>query len=218
MSIDANVRIMLVDDHDMIRSGLRVLLEGEPGVSVVGEASNGREAVDLIKQLAPDIVVMDLGMPDLNGIDATRQAVANQPRLKVIGLSANTDDRFAIEMLRVGAVGFVAKVAAFEELRTAIRAVMNNKVYFSPSVIAQVAARAGDGNSNPRSAFVALSAREREVLQLIAEGRPTKQVASQLGVSVKTAETHRRNVMLKLNIESVAELTKYAIREGLTRA
>ncbi len=161
MSIDANVRIMLVDDHDMIRSGLRVLLEGEPGVSVVGEASNGREAVDLIKQLAPDIVVMDLGMPDLNGIDATRQAVANQPRLKVIGLSANTDDRFAIEMLRVGAVGFVAKVAAFEELRTAIRAVMNNRVYFSPSVIAQVAAGAGDGNSNPRSAFVALSARAR---------------------------------------------------------
>lgn len=218
MSVDTNVRIVLVDDHDMVRSGLRALIEREPGLSVVGEAANGREAVDLIKELAPDIVVMDLGMPDLNGIDATRQAVATRSRVKVIGLSANTDDRFAIEMLRAGAVGFVAKVSAYEELRTAIRTVMNNKVYFSPSVIAHVAAGAADGKNNPRSAFVALSQREREVLQLIAEGRPTKQVASQLGVSVKTAETHRRNVMLKLNIESVAELTKYAIREGLTRA
>lgn len=218
MSVGANVRILLVDDHDMVRSGLRALLEREPGQTVVGEAANGRAAVELIKELSPDVVVMDLGMPDLNGVDATRQAIAAQSKVKVIGLSANNDDRFAIEMLRAGAVGFVSKVSAYEELLTAIRAVMKNKVYFSPSVVAHVAAGPANGTANPRSVFVALSQREREVLQLIAEGRPTKQIATELGVSVKTAETHRRNVMMKLNLESVAELTKYAIREGLTRA
>ncbi len=193
------------------------LLEREAGVTVVGEAANGRAAVDRMKALSPDVVVMDMSMPDLNGIDATRQVMAANSRAKVIGLSASTDDRFAIEMLRAGGVGFVHKVAAYEELLTAIRTVMKDKVYFSPAVIAHVAKGPAADSGNGQSVFSALSQRKREVLQLISEGRPTKQIATELGVSVKTAETHRRNVMAKLKIESVAELTKYAIREGLTR-
>jgi len=212
--MDPEVKILLVDDHGMFRSGLRALLRDEKGFLVVGEASNGREAIDLVKALAPDVVVMDLRMPNLNGIDTTRQAIALKPGLKVIGLSASADERSAMEMLRAGAVGHVAKDSAYEELVTAIRCVIKNQVYYSPSIIAHMAQETGgDGMV---TCFSRLSPREREVLQLIAEGKSTKEVAANLTVSVKTAETHRRNLMEKLHVDSVAELTKYAIREGLT--
>jgi len=212
-----DVKILLVDDHDMVRSGLRVLLEKEPGLRVVGEASDGRKAVKMVHELSVDVVVMDLRLPDLNGIEAARQTIAARPGIKVIGLSGVGDERSAVEMLRAGASGYVVKDSAFEELVTAIDTVMKGDVFISPSVAGLFL---GDylnrGDRAKDSAFSVLSPREREVLQLIAEGKATKQVAAQLSVSVKTAETHRRNLMEKLNVDNVAELTKYAIREGLT--
>jgi DNA-binding NarL/FixJ family response regulator len=215
--MDSEVKILLVDDHGMFRSGLRALLRDEKGFSVVGEASNGREAIELVKALAPDVVVMDLRMPNLNGIDTTRQVIGLRPGLKVIGLSASADERSTMEMLRAGAVGHVAKESAYEELVTAIRSVIKNQVYYSPSIISQMAQESGPvGEHGMATCFSRLSPREREVLQLIAEGKSTKEVAASLSVSVKTAETHRRNLMEKLRVDSVAELTKYAIREGLT--
>lgn len=211
------VRLLLVDDHEIVRAGLRTLLERESDFEVVGEAINGRTAVERVRELAPHVVVMDVSMPELNGIDATRQLVAADPDVKVIGLSASVDDRMTIEMLRAGAAGHVTKSAAFEELVTAIRTVVKGNVYFSPSVVMRIATDSGLEDF-PHSAFDKLSSREREVLQLIAEGKATKEVAALLSVSVKTAETHRRNLMEKLHVDSVAELTKYAIREGLTSA
>jgi DNA-binding NarL/FixJ family response regulator len=220
---------LLVDDHAMIRAGLRKLLEAEQGLQVVGEASNGRAAVEMTRELQPDVVVMDIRMPDLNGVDATRQAIAARPDVKIIALSANSDERSTGEMLRAGARGYVVKDAAYDELVAAIRAVSSGQVYFSPAVADRLAADLRNGGSaiggdadadagtaNAESVYNRLTSREREILQLIAEGKATKEVAAILHVSVKTAETHRRNIMEKLGIDSIAELTKYAIREGLT--
>jgi DNA-binding NarL/FixJ family response regulator len=208
-----DTKILLVDDHIVMRDGLRALLRNH-GMTVVGEASTGREAVEMVKQLAPDVVVMDVRMPDLNGFEATRQALAAKPGVKVIALSALNDDNSAIGMVKAGAAGYVAKESAFDDLVTAIRMVISNKVYFKPEIVAAAARHVDSGDDG--SAFSALSAREREVLQLIAEGKATKQIAMSLNVSVKTAETHRRNIMEKLRMDSVADLTKYAIRQGLT--
>ena len=214
--MDNAVRILIVDDHSMFRSGLRALLEHERGFAVVGEASNGRDALALVRTSDPDVVVMDLRMPDLHGIETTRQLLGIKPDVKVIGLSANTDERSTMEMMRAGAVGYVAKESAYEELVAAVRSVMKNQFYYSPRVVKYVAQAMGGGERNMETAFARLSPREREVLQLIAEGKSTKEVAACLDVSVKTAETHRRNLMEKLQVDSVAELTKCAIREGLT--
>jgi DNA-binding NarL/FixJ family response regulator len=212
--MNAGVKLLLVDDHEVVRAGLRTLLQREADFEVIGEATNGRKAIERVRKLLPDVVVMDVSMPELNGIDATRQVIAAVPGVKVIGLSASEDDRMTIEMLRAGAAGHLTKSAAFEELVTAIRTVIKGNVYFRPSVVMRIAADSVD--EPPHSAFERLSSREREVLQLIAEGKATKEVAAMLSVSVKTAETHRRNLMEKLHVDSVAELTKYAIREGLT--
>jgi len=206
-------KILLVDDHEIMRTGLRTLLQRERDLTVVGEASDGRMAVEQVRAMSPDIVVMDLTMPHLNGIDATRQCPAAKPSVKVIGLSASGDDRMVVEMLRAGAVGHVNKTAAASELINASRTVINGNFYFSPDIVARIAA---EGGERAHRAFERLSPREREVLQLIAEGKATKEVAAMLHVSIKTAETHRRNLMDKLHVDSVAELTKYAIREGLT--
>jgi len=214
------ISVVIVDDHRMFRSGLRALLHAESGIVVVGEARDGREALDLVRALRPDVVVMDLQLPILNGIDTTRQAIAAEPGLKVVAVSANTDDRSATEMRRAGALAYVDKGSAFEELVTAIRSVVAGRTYYSPSILAPMiedATGAPDGDRWDVDAPCGrLSPREREVVQLIAEGKSTKEVARCLGVSVKTAETHRRNLMEKLHLDSIAELTKYAIREGLT--
>jgi two-component system response regulator NreC len=211
------VTVLLVDDHGILRSGLRALLQSEAGFVVAGEACNGREAIDLVKSVVPDVVVMDVRMPELNGIETTRQVIALHPGIKVIGLSANYDERTMLEMMRAGAAGYIAKESAYEELIAAIRGVMAGQSWYTPAAIARMAGDFGAaGNQNIDSAFMVLSPREREVLQLISEGRSTKEVAGRLSVSVKTAETHRRNLMEKLHLDSVAELTKYAIREGLT--
>jgi DNA-binding NarL/FixJ family response regulator len=184
-------------------------------MEVVGEAPEGRTAVQLAHELAPDVIVIDISMPDLNGVDATRQIRLQNPNAHVVGLSAHYDQKMATRMMDAGAAGFVPKDAAFEELATAIRAVAAEGTYISPSLRFDHPLEVSAYGSKPRIPR-ALTPREREVLQLMAEGKATKEVARHLNVSVKTVETQRRHIMEKLNIYSVAELTKYAIREGLT--
>lgn len=210
-------RIIIADDHQILRQGLKTLLEKEPDMEVVAEAEDGRKTVLLVKELIPHIVIMDVNMPDLNGIEATRQILTEYPEVKVIALSMHADRRFVINMLKAGAHGYLLKDCAFEELAHAIRLVMANKTYLSPGVAEIVVKDYVHRLPSPtQSAFSVLTAREREVLQLMAEGKSTSQIADLLHISVKTVETHRQQIMHKLGIRSVAELTKYAIREGLT--
>ena len=210
-------RIIIADDHQIVRQGLRRLLETESDFIVVGEAADGRGAVAMVAEKGADVVVMDVTMPDLNGIEAARQITRDHANVKIVGLSMHADDRFATQMLRAGAKGYLLKDDAFEELATAIRTILDNHIYLSPRISDTVLAAYAVGERNgERSAFDRLSPREREVLQLMAEGRATKEIAHDLGVSIKTIETHRRQVMEKLKLYSVAELTKYAVREGLT--
>ena len=209
----SQIKLLLADDHEMLRSGLRALIERTAGMTVVGEAADGRTAVRLAADLQPDVVVMDVVMPVLNGVDATRQITDAQPQVRVICLTGRSDERVIADALTAGATGFVRKEAAFDELVAAVQAVVAGQTYVSPS-LAEVVARphnGTDGKSHPK-----LSGREREVLQLISEGKATKEVAHALSVSVKTVETHRANLMNKLNLFSVAELTKYAVREGMS--
>jgi len=211
------VRILLCDDHKMMRDGLRAILEKE-GLDVVGEASNGHDAIELARLLRPQIVVMDISMPDLNGIDATRCLVAELRGIKVIGLSMNADQRYVIAMFKAGSVGYLLKNAASDELIRAVRAVAAGLTYVSPSIGAVVVDNVVGPASLVTAPKKALSSREREVLQLLAEGNSSKEIASRLSVSVATVESHRRQIVDKLNIHSIAQLTKYAIREGLTSA
>ncbi len=211
------IKIILADDHKIIREGLRALLEKNPKMEVVAEAQDGLTTVSLAKKILPDIVIMDIGMPDMNGIDATRQIILETRNIKVIALSMHSDRRFVLQMLKAGASGYLLKDSAFEELELAIQTVMTGQPYLSPK-ITDVVIKEYIHNvpANESTVFTALTSREREVLQLIAEGKATKEIASRLCVSVKTIETHRQQIMEKLNIRSIAELTKYAIREGLT--
>lgn len=210
------MRIVLVDDHKMLRDGLRAVLE-KAGMEVIGEAQGGRDSIALVHRLRPDIVVMDISMADLNGVDATRRLIAENPKLKVIGLSMNSDRRYVVAMFQAGAVGYLLKNAAAEELIQAVHAVASDLTYVSPSIAATIVDHCVDGeratrDRDPRT----LSPREREVLQLLAEGKSSKDIAVHLDVAVPTVETHRRQIMDKLGLRTVAELTKYAIREGLT--
>ncbi len=211
------VRILIADDHTIVRQGLRSLVEEAENMKVINEADNGRSAVDLCKEMKPDVVIMDVGMEDLNGIEATRQIMEECPGTKVVGLSVHSDRQYVGGMLEAGAAGYLLKDCAFEELENAIRTVLANRTYLSPS-IADIVVRnyVRQVPAKDPTAQAELTPREREVLQLLTEGKATKQVARDLDVSVKTVETHRRNVMHKLDLHSVAELTKYAIREGLT--
>jgi DNA-binding NarL/FixJ family response regulator len=196
---------------------LRNLLEKHADIMVAGEAEDGREALQLARKLSPDVIIMDIAMPDLNGIEATRQIVAEFPGIKVVALSMHSDKRFVSEMLKAGASAYLLKDCAFEELITAIRTIMKGKIYLSPGIAGVVIEDYIRKDSKAESTvFSLLSDREREVLQLMAEGKTTKEVAAHLNLSIKTIETHRTNIMTKLNIHSIAELTKYAIREGLT--
>ena len=213
-----NVRLVLADDHAMLREGLKSLIAKEPDFEVVGEADNGKAIAELARKTGAHIVVMDVAMPDLNGIEATRKLVKISPNVKVVALSGHANGEFVREMLKAGASAYVLKSRAYEELVRAIREVVKGKKYLSPDIAQGVVDAyveiSSSMSANP--AFVTLTDRERESLQLIAEGKSTKEVADFLGVSVKTIETHRHNIMEKLNLHSVAELTKYAIREGLT--
>jgi two-component system, NarL family, response regulator NreC len=211
------IRIIIADDHQILRQGLRTLLEKEPDMEVVAEAEDGRKTVILVDELIPHVVIMDVNMPDLNGIEATRQILTDHPDMKIIALSMHADRRFVINMLKAGAHGYLLKDCAFEELAYAIRLVMANKTYLSPGVAEIVVKDYVSRIPSPvQTAFSVLTAREREVLQLMAEGKSTANIAELLHISIKTVETHRQQIMHKLGIRSVAELTKYAIREGLT--
>src|SRR5208337_1569804 len=213
-----SIRVLLVDDHELMRQGLRSILEREPDVVVVGEASNGREAVVLSRTLAPDVVLLDVAMQDANGIEATRQIRAECPGAKVLALSSHSDTRYVTAMLDAGACGYVLKANAYDDLRRALDAARKGKSYLctdvTQAVVGDSLRRPGSGEE---SLHGTLSPREREVLQLLAEGRSSPQIGEHLCVATSTVETHRRNVMRKLGMHSVADLTKYAIREGLTQ-
>jgi len=206
-------RILLADDHLVVREGLRSLLEAA-GFKVVGEARDGREAVKLARTLSPEVTVMDIGMPALNGVDACRELLREVPEMRVIVLTVHGEDAYVIEALRAGARGYVLKTQAGSDLVRAIGEVTQGRIYLSPSVSSAVVQAFLAGASSPADP---LTPREREVLQLIAEGRSTKEVAAILGVSVKTAETHRTRLMAKLDIHHTAGLVHYAIRRGLIR-
>ncbi|MEW5722024.1 MAG: response regulator transcription factor [Thermodesulfobacteriota bacterium] len=211
------VRIVLADDHNIVREGLRSLIEKEMGLEVVGEAEDGRTTVRLAAELKPDLVIMDVSMPDLNGIEATRQITREQPGTRVLALSMHSDKRFVAGILKAGASGYLLKDCAFEEMAGAIKAVVTGGTYLSPAVAGPVIHDYVRGlKEGEFSTSTLLTAREREVLQLLAEGHTTKDIATRLNVSVKTVETHRRQLMDKLDLHTVAALTKFAIREGLT--
>jgi len=209
---------MLVDDHGIIRDGLRSLLEKQDDVEVVAEADDGRGAIALVREHQPDVVIMDISMPGLNGIDASRRIVADNPEVKIITLSIHSNRRFVSDMLKAGASGYVLKECLFDELVQAVRTVAAGDIYLSPRITGVVVDDYVEHLSSEtrRSKLAALSEREREVLQMLAEGKSTKNTALTLHVSPKTIESNRRRIMEKLDIHSVAELTKYAIREGLT--
>jgi DNA-binding NarL/FixJ family response regulator len=208
------MRVLLADDHTMMRDGLRAVLERD-GIEVVGEAENGLEAIAQAKRLRPDVVIIDIAMPVLNGIDATRRLLAEVPGTKVIALSMNADRRYVVAMLEVGAVGYLLKKAASDELLLALRAAARGETYLSPAIAGKVVSGAL-GRRPGHTPRKALSPREREVLQLLAEGKSSKEIASTLAIAVPTVETHRRQLMDKLELRTIAELTKYAVREGIT--
>jgi len=210
-------RILLADDHTMLRHGLKRSFQQEKDMEVIAEAADGRSAVRLAKELAPDVVVMDISMPDLNGVEATRSITEGNPHVRVVALSMHATNKYIAEMFRAGARAYVLKDCEFDELALAVRTVMSGKTYVSPAIADVVVdnyIRPGEGDQG--GAFSLLTRREREVLQLLAEGKPTKQIGATLHISPKTVEAHRLRIMEKLDIDNVAQLTKYAIQEGLT--
>ncbi|NMC73457.1 MAG: response regulator transcription factor [Geobacteraceae bacterium] len=212
-----NIRVLLADDHRIVRQGLRSLLERESDITIVAEADNGRIAVQRAVETLPDVVVMDIAMPEMNGIEAIRRLTAEHAGIRILALSMHSARRFVSEALSVGAKGYLLKDCAADELVRAIRTVAEDKIYLSPDIADQIVKDYVKNLPDSRpSALAALSTREKEVLQLIAEGKNTKEIAFTLNVSIKTVETHRQQIMKKLNLQSVAGLTRFAIREGLT--
>ncbi len=209
-----NLRILLADDHEMVRTGLRALIESHLGWSVCGEATNGRKAVAMARELRPDVVVMDFSMPELNGMEATRQIRAILPRTEVLILSMHESEELVRQMLAVGARGYLLKSDAGKALVEAITALSEHKPYFTSKIAAVVL----QGYLNPQKENLRqLTPREREIVQLVAEGKSTKEVADVLGISPKTADTHRTNLMRKLGFHSVSELVRYAIRNQIVQ-
>ena len=212
----STIRVLLADDQKIIRDGLKTLIEKEAGMEVIAEAENGRETVRLAHELRPNVVIMDVTMPEMNGIDATRKIMEETPEVRVNALSMHSDQSYVLGMLEAGASGYLVKSCDFEELATAIRNVAEGYMYLSPR-IAEVVVKGylGKGAGPFHASGCVLTPREREILQLLAEGMATKEIAVHLNMAIKTVETHRRNTMVKLNMRSIAELTKYAVREGL---
>ena len=211
-----STKIILVDDHQLIREGLRTLLEKELGMEVIGEGGDGKTAIQLVREHLPDIVIMDVAMPGFDGIIATRQITSEFPSIKVIALSMYSTKLFVMDMFEAGASGYLLKECASMELEHAINAVLANEIYLSPKATGIVLDSHMKRPLETRSPRAVLTEKECKVLQLLANGRSTKEIAFTLKKSVQTIDTYRRQIMNKLDIHSVAELTKYAIREGLT--
>jgi DNA-binding NarL/FixJ family response regulator len=211
-------RVIIADDHKIIREGLRSLLEKSGEFECVGEADDGRQAVMLATELRPDIVIMDIAMPNLNGIEATRQIKSELPEVEVVVLSMHATRNYVVQVLQAGASAYLLKDSAFEELSTALLAISRGGMYLSPAITktAALATLKGGLSGGIGGQTDHLTKRELQVLQLIAEGKSTKDIAARLELSVKTVETHRKQIMDKLEIRSIAGLTKYCIREGLT--
>lgn len=219
--IEKRTRILLADDHELVRKGLRILLESQPGWEVCGEACDGRTAVEMSRRLKPDIVVMDVSMPEMNGFEATRQILAKQPKVEVLALSMHESQQIIREVLSAGARGYVLKSDAGSNIVAAVEALRRHTCYFSTQLgesLKNVAQLAGGRGQRRGKVPGALTTREREILQLLAEGCTNKLVAARLGISVKTAETHRARIMRKLDVDSVADVVRYAIRNGLILA
>jgi DNA-binding NarL/FixJ family response regulator len=210
------LNVLLVDDHEIMRQGLRMLLEKQPDMEVAGEAKNGKEAIHLSDELQPDIIVMDVNMPGLDGADATRQIKKDHPDIKVVALSMHSRKGFIVEMLKAGASAYVLKENAFSELVTAINTIITGEVYLSAKITRIVIDDYVKDSIVPGSLQKPLTDRENEVLKLVGDGKTSKEIALNLDLSVKTIDACRRKIMTKLQIDSVAELVKYAIREGLT--
>jgi DNA-binding NarL/FixJ family response regulator len=212
------LRVLLVDDHALVRAGIRVLLEKLPGLEVVGEADNGRQALELIKTTAPNLILLDISMTELGGLEALPRIVKDFPDVKVLILSGYANEEYVLRALRCGAAGYMLKEAAAEELGLAIKSVAQGKTYLSPSVSRTVVESYLQRAAGEEGPIEQLTARQREVLQLIAEGKNTKEIAHLLGVSIKTAEAHRAQLMDRVGIHDVAGLVRYAIRTGLISA
>ena len=211
------IRIMLIDDHKILRDALKTVLDREHDIALAGEASDGAEALKLVRENRPDVVVMDVGMPNMGGIETTRALLAEHPGLRVLALSPSADRRIVLQMLDAGACGYVVKSAGRDELLRAIRAVAQGRTYLCPEISAVVIDTVRGGKKSiDKNGDIRLGRREREVLQLLAEGCTSPIIAGRLHIATSTVEVHRRNIMRKLDLHSVAELTKYAVRNGLT--
>lgn len=215
----SRIRLLLVDDHEVVRSGLRMLLENEAGLVIEGEANNGGQALELVEKLNPDVVIMDITLPDISGIDATRQIKASHPKVAVVALTIHEDQQYFFEMLQAGASGYVPKRAAPNDLITAIRAAYRGETYIYPSLakllVKDFLARGGEEET--RETMSGLTPREQEVLALLAEGKTNDEIAGLLTISAHTVARHRENLMGKLGLHSRSELVKYAIRKGLIK-
>jgi DNA-binding NarL/FixJ family response regulator len=217
----SSLRILVVDDHAVVRRGVRALLEGHPGWEVCGEAGTGREAVEMAGRLKPDIVVLDLSLPELNGLEATRQILKESPRTEVLVLTMHHSEELAQQVLQAGARGYILKSDAGESLIAAVETLVRREPFLTPrltELVLERYVRGPGGREGDTDVGIVLTPREREIVLLVAEGRSSKTIASALGISVKTVETHRTNVMRKLRLRSVSELVRYAIRNGLVEA
>lgn len=215
------VRIIVADDHDIVRHGLRTLLETRQGWEVIGEASDGRQAVDMAKRLKPDVAVLDISMPELNGLEAARQILHDLPRTEVLILTMHRSEQVVRELLQAGARGYLLKNDAARELVAAVEALSQHQPFFSSEVseiVLQGFRKPAADTDSSQTPSARLTARERQIAQLLAEGKSNKEVASALGISVKTAETHRTNIMNKLNLHSLSELVRYAVRNNMIEA
>ena len=213
-----SIRVMLVDDHSMVSEVLSALLAREPDIDVVATAKNGREAIATVREVKPDIIVMDVSMPEMNGLEACRRIMAEAPESRIIVLSMHAEREYVVEALKAGARGYIQKMSAFKTLVGAIRSVQEKNGFLDPIITGIVLKDYIEHLNKPGAPNeqTSLSSREREVLQLIAEGKSTKDIAFTLDISPKTVETHRRQIMQKLKLDNIAELTRYAIREGIT--
>jgi len=213
------IKVIIAEDHTIVRKGLCALLQGEPDIEVIGEAENGREAIKIVEKHLPDVVVMDIAMPGLNGLETTRQLKKRYPRLKILILTMHDNEEYIFETLRAGAAGYLIKRSAPNELISAIKSVYRDESFLSPAVSKKViegfVQSGGQTGIKKDEDFVKLTLREREVLQLIAEGNSNREIARVLHISIKTVESHKAHIMEKLGIHNIAELTQYAIRKGL---